>query len=252
VLVSSRLRATLTSTVVVVAGLAAVGIAAPAQAAVPTATIVVADTSLAIGENSQVTFTFSEAVTGFTLADVTVSNGSLSGLSTSDNITYAATFTPAVGVDDASNVITLNNGGVLAAGSTPGIGTTDSNNYSVDTLRPTATVVVADTDLRAGETSQVTITFSEAVSGFDNADLTVPNGTLSNVSSSNGGVTWTATFTPTVSIIDSSNVITLANTGVQDAAGNTGTGSTGSGSFAIDTVRPSATIFVADTALAVG
>jgi hypothetical protein len=33
---------------------------------------------------------------------------------------------------------------------------------------PTATIVVADTALKA-ETSLVTITFSEAVSGFDNA-----------------------------------------------------------------------------------
>ncbi len=41
----------------------------------------------------------------------------------------------------------------------------------------------------------MTITFSEAVSGFDNSDLTIANGTLSNVSSSDGGVTWTATFT---------------------------------------------------------
>ncbi|EGH26820.1 hypothetical protein PSYMO_37247, partial [Pseudomonas amygdali pv. mori str. 301020] len=38
-----------------------------------------------------------------------------------------------------------------------------------------------------GETSLVTITFSEAVSGFTNADLSVANGTLSAVSSSDGG-----------------------------------------------------------------
>jgi hypothetical protein len=40
----------------------------------------------------------------------------------------------------------------------------------------------------------VTITFSEAVSGLTTADLTVSNGTLSTVSSSDGGITWTATF----------------------------------------------------------
>jgi hypothetical protein len=45
----------------------------------------------------------------------------------------------------------------------------------------------------------VTITFSEAVTGFDNSDLSVANGTLSNVSSSDGGITWTATFTRSAS-----------------------------------------------------
>ncbi|OLF56733.1 DUF4347 domain-containing protein, partial [Pseudomonas chlororaphis] len=58
---------------------------------------------------------------------------------------------------------------------------------------PTATIVVADNALRIGETSLVTITFSEAVTGFTNADLTIANGTLTAVSSSDGGITWTAT-----------------------------------------------------------
>ena len=105
-----------------------------------------------------------------------------------------------------------------------GTGTTDSNNYAIDTLRPTATIVVADDALRAGETSLVTITFSEAVTGFTNADLTIANGTLTAVSSGDGGITWTATFTPTAGITDASNLITLDNTGVSDVAGNAGTG----------------------------
>jgi hypothetical protein len=105
-----------------------------------------------------------------------------------------------------------------------------------DTTPPTATIVVADSSLIIGETSLVTITFSEAVTGFTNADLTVVNGTLSTVSSSDGGVTWTATFTPTASITDSTNVITLANSGVTDLAGNAGTGTTTSNNYAIDTV----------------
>jgi hypothetical protein len=37
--------------------------------------------------------------------------------------------------------------------------------------------VVADPALKIGETSLVTITFSEAVTGFSNADLTIANGT---------------------------------------------------------------------------
>ncbi len=223
------------------------------DATVPTASIVVADTSLAVGQTSTVTITFSEAVSGFSNADLTVANGTLSAVSSSDGgVTWTATFTPTADVTDASNLITLDNTGVQDAVGNAGVGTTDSNNYAIDTLRPTATIVVADTALAAGETSTVTITFSEAVSGFSNADLTVANGTLSAVSSGDGGITWTATFTPTAAVTDASNLITLDNTGVQDAAGNAGTGTTNSNNYAIDTLRPTATVVVADTALAAG
>ncbi|WP_414918314.1 Ig-like domain-containing protein [Pseudomonas sp. IT-P4] len=218
----------------------------------PTATIVVADTALAVGETSVVTITFSEAVTGFSLADLTVSNGTLSNLSTSDNITYTATFTPTVGVTDTSNLITLDNSGVIDGAGNVGSGTTDSNNYAVDSQRPTATIVMADSTLIAGETTQVTITFSEAVSGFTNADLSVPNGTLSAVSSSDGGITWTATFTPNVAVNDTTNLIILDNSAVADLAGNAGSGTSNSANFTIDTVLPTATIVVADNALNVG
>ena len=219
----------------------------------PTAGIVVADTSLAVGETSLVTVTFSEAVTGFTNADLAIANGTLSAVSSSDGgITWTATLTPTASVTDATNLISLNNTGVTDAAGNAGSGTTDSNNYAIDTARPTASLVVADTSLAIGETSLVTITFSEAVTGFANADLTIANGSLSAVSSGDGGITWTATLTPTASITDATNVITLANTGVADAAGNAGTGTTDSNNYAIDSARPTASIVVADTALATG
>ncbi|WP_082332586.1 Ig-like domain-containing protein [Lysinibacillus contaminans] len=218
----------------------------------PTATIVVSDKALGIGETSLVTITFSEAVTGFTLVDLVVDNGTLSGLSTSDNVTWTATFLPVAGITDATNFITLNNSDVSDAAGNAGTGTTFSNNYAIDAQRPTATIVVTDSTLTAGETSLVTITFSEAVTGFDNADLSVANGTLSAVSSTDGGIIWTATFTPTEGVTDTSNLIVLNNIGVTDLAGNAGTGTTNSSNYSIATVRPTATIVVADSALKIG
>ncbi|MCU1749459.1 Ig-like domain-containing protein [Pseudomonas sp. 6D_7.1_Bac1] len=219
----------------------------------PTATIVVANPSLAVGGSSLVTFTFSEAVTGFTTADLTVANGTISGLSSSDGgVTWTATLTPTNAVTAASNLITLDNTRYTDLSGNAGTGTTHSNTYAIDTQRPTATVVIADSALKIGQSSTVSITFSEAVSGFTNADLTVANGTLSAVSSSDGGVTWTATFTPTNNVSSATNLITLNNTGVTDAAGNTGTGSTDSNNFAIDTARPTATIVVANPTLPIG
>ena len=219
----------------------------------PTATIAVADTALSVGETSLVTITFSEAVTGFTLSDLAVENGTLNALSSSDGgITFTATLTPSAGVTDATNVITLPLGDVQNASGNAGVGSVNSANYAVDTQRPTATVVVADTALRIGETSLVTITFSEGVTGFSTADLAVENGTLGAVSSADGGITWTATLTPTAGVTDTANLITLANTGVADFAGNAGTGTTGSNNYSVDTVRPTATVALADAALTAG
>ena len=48
------------------------------------------------------------------------------------------------------------------------------------------------------------------------------NGTLSNVSSSDGGLTWTATFTPNIGVSDLTNLIVLNNTGITDLAASLG------------------------------
>ncbi len=107
-----------------------------------------------------------------------------------------------------------------------------------ESIEPTSEIVVADTSLTAGETSLVTITFSEAVTAFDNADLTIANGTLTAVTSSDGGVTWTATLTPNANIIDATNIISLNDSGIRDLAGNFGIGTTHSNNYAIDNDAP--------------
>ncbi len=211
--------------------------------------ITISDTALKIGDTATVTFTFAEAVVGFTLADLTVPSGTLSGLSTSDGgITWTATLTPAASTSDATNVLTLDYTGISDVNGNAGSGSANSGNYAVDTQRPTATIGLSDTAIVSGETAVVTITFSEAVSGFTNADLTVPNGTLSAVSSGDGGVTWTATYTPSNAVLDASNVITLDNTGVSDTAGNAGTGTTDSGNFTIDTTDNAAPVLASAVA----
>jgi Ca2+-binding RTX toxin-like protein len=148
----------------------------------------------------------------------------------------------------ASNLITLADASVLDAAGNTNSGATDSNNYAIDTLRPTATIVVADDALKAGESSLVTIAFNEAVTGFTNADLTIANGTLTDVASLDG-ITWTATFTPAVDTTAASNLITLADASVLDAAGNTNSGATDSNNYAIDTLNPSVTVSIVDTSL---
>lgn len=208
----------------------------------PTASIVVTDTALRAGQSTTVTITFSEAVVGLTTADFIVANATLSNLTTSDNITWTATLTPGANVTDATNLITLDNFGYTDIAGNPGGAPTDSNNYAIDTQRPTAiSVLVTDTTLKAGQSTTVTVTFSETVTGLDTGDFSVANGTLSNLSSSDGGLTWTATLTPDADVTDATNLITLDNTGYTDAAGNTGTGATDSNNYAIDSKAPAVT-----------
>ncbi len=207
------------------------------ETGLPTATITISDTSLTIGETATVTFAFSELVTDFTAADLKIENGTLSDLNSSDGgITWNATFTPAMNINETTNVITFDNTGVTDLAGNTGAGTTESSSYAINTVRPTAAIVIADTSLTIGESSVVTITFSEAVSDLTLADLTVPNGTLSSLSSSDEGITWTATFTPQANVSAAANVMTLQNSGVYNSAGNAGQGTTESNSYSVLTV----------------
>ena len=210
----------------------------------PTVVVDVEDSSLIIGDTTTVTFSFSEEVVGFTNADLTIPNATLSDVT--GTFTWIATLTPNNGVEDSSNVITIDVSGVTDLAGNAGTGTENSNNYAVDTIRPTATIVVADDVLIVGETSLVTVTFSEAVSGFTNTDLSIANGMLTDVSSSDGGIIWTATLTPAVGVTDPTNVITLTKAGVQDVAGNAGSGTSSSNNYYIDTEAPTLKIEQAD------
>jgi len=230
-----------------------------AYAAAPTATIAISNTSLNIGSTATVTIAFSEAVSGFDITDLTVPNGTLSSLSSSDGgKTWTATLAPAWGAQAWNQVITLDNTGVTGteAPAEPGTGTTLSDTYSIDTVRPTlaSSITISNTSLGSGDSAVITFVFTEAVRGFDLADLTVPNGTLGNLSSNDGGITWTATLTPNADVMDFSNVLTLDYTGIMDLSGNVGSGTADSGNYAVHTTRPAlaSLIEISDTALKIG
>ncbi len=107
----------------------------------------------------------------------------------------------------------------------------------VDSVRPTATIAIADTVLAPLETTIVTITFSEAVTGLSTDDFAVANGMLSGLASADGGVTWTATLTVDL-VTDPTNIIVLDTAGVTDLAGNAGSGQTVSVNYAIEGGAP--------------
>ncbi|PUE22800.1 Ig-like domain-containing protein, partial [Limnohabitans sp. Jir72] len=222
----------------------------------PTASVTLTDntntaiTSLTAGQSAKVTITFSEAVKDFSNADVTAPSGTLSTLASTDGgTTWTATFTPSANVEVAANSISVNPGAYSDLASNAG-SAASSATYAVDTQGPTASISISDNALTAGETAQVTISFSEKVTGFDNSDVAVENGTLSTLATTDGGKTWTGTFTPTAGTADASNLMSVANS-YTDVAGNQGA-STASGNYAIDLKAPTATIALSDNALKAG
>ena len=201
----------------------------------PSVILSMSDQALKLGETAVVTFSFSEMITGFDLRDVTVENGTLSNLQTADGgKTWTATFTAAANVQDASNTISVKDGSYTdLAGN---VGTGNFINYAIDNVAPSVVLSMSDQALKLGETAVVTFSFSEMVTGFDLRDVTVENGTLSNLQTADGGKTWTATFIATANVDDASNTISVKDGSYTDLAGNVGTGNFIN--YAIDNVAP--------------
>lgn len=193
-----------------------------------------------VGETATITFTFSENPgSSFAAEDVVVTGGALGAISGSGLI-RTAVFTPTAGTASGTASITVKVASYTdSAGNTGSAGTTPL--ISIDTLAPTVTsIVLANMALKAGETSLVTITFSEKVAGFSNADVTVENGTLSTLNSTDEGKAWTGTFTPTVNTEDATNLIKVS-AAYTDLAGNAGSAKD-SANYVVDTKAPTLTI----------
>jgi hypothetical protein len=76
----------------------------------------------------------------FDISDITSPNGVLTDLTAnSSNTVYTATFTPTAGIEDATNVITVNTNWTDVAGNAPTVGTS-SDNYQIDSKKPNAPI----------------------------------------------------------------------------------------------------------------
>ena len=191
---------------------------------VPSVSSFTISSAITSGSTGSVSLVFNKAVTGFNSnVDITAQNGTLSTLTSTDNITWTGTFTPNTNIEDTTNVLTLKNSYTDSAGNREYATT---SNYVVDTIVPSITQFsLSDSNLKIGETALVTLQFSEAVFGFNsNFDITVQNGILSTMITTNN-ILWTGTFTPTANIEDATNVLTLS-TSYTDAAGNSGPSAT--------------------------
>ena len=165
-----------------------------------------------------VTITFSESVTGFEQGDVTVGNGAVTAFSGSA-ASYTATITPT-----ATGTVTVDVAADVAVDSNDS-GNTAASRYSVaaDLDAPTVTLT-GPSDAQTGA-FDVTITFSESVTGFEKADVAVGAGTATGFSGS--GTSYTATITPTAT---GTVTVDVAANAALDGAGN---GNTAAGQYSV-------------------
>ncbi|MEI6834470.1 MAG: Ig-like domain-containing protein, partial [bacterium] len=157
------------------------------------------------------TFTFSEAVTGFDATDVSVNNATKGTFTATSSTFYTLAITPtgsAVSASVASNSATDSaaNGNLA---STPW-------SITYDNSAPTV-AITSNRDPGPTNNSNIllTFTFSEDMTGFDVADISVTNATKGTFSATNSS-TYTLAITPTDSAVSAS----VASNSAVDSAAN--------------------------------
>jgi hypothetical protein len=211
----------------------------PVDTTAPSVLITSAVSSLKTGETSLICFTFTEDPgTSFSLADVTVTGGTLSALTGLGNV-RRSTFTPTANLASGSASITVADlsytdvaGNQGTAGTTPSI--------SIDTLAPTVSSVALNgstgalnNTLNAGDTLNVSATFNDVITvntdgGSPTLALLVGASTVQATYVSGSGTNallFTTTIvsgqTDTDGVALPANALTLNGATLKDANGNT-------------------------------
>ena len=123
-------------------------------------------------------FQFTESVTGFSVSDIVISNGVLSGF-TGSGANYSVTVTPS---SDGDVMVSLGAGAVQDSAGNPSPATPQLV-IEADLTAPTVTLAKAAGEPVVG-VFEVSATFSEDVTGLALGDLQISNGTASNLSGS--------------------------------------------------------------------
>ena len=194
------------------------------------------------------TFTFSEAVTGFVLSDITLGNATSSNFTDTNAPVYTALITPAadgaVTVDVAADVAEdLAGNGNTAA-------TQASSTYTEpDTIAPTVASITRQTPTSSPtHEDRLTwqVTFSEAVTGVDAADFTV-TGTSATLAVTGSGTTYSVTASGgNLAGLNATVTLSFATgQNIQDAEGNPLTATTPTGTnnndYVVDNAAPTVT-----------
>ncbi|MDZ4401106.1 Ig-like domain-containing protein [Prosthecobacter sp.] len=200
--------------------------------------IVLATASSTVNTTFPVTGVLSEAATGFTAADISITGGTISGFAIT-GMSFSFNVGPLaanVRIEIAANVMT----------DATGLGNLASNVLNLtntsDVTRPVITLATTESNVSAA--FDVSLTSSENILGLTAGDFTVTNGTASNVTGS--GSNFSATITPNAA---GSVTVLLPAEAVADAAGN---GCVVSNTLSVtftpaDTLQPTVTLATAST-----
>ena len=172
-------------------------------------------TTLYAGQTATITFTMSPATSKFSSSVIVLNYGTLSTPTTTDNVTYTATFTPSVSTT-ASGSISVSGTSSDSTTSFP----SRSLSLSIITSKTYVTISSGKTSLSANKTATITFTMSNSVSSFASSNLTISSGTIGTISvtANTSNKTYTATytssspFTGTTIAVSSSNSSFVSNT----------------------------------------
>ena len=180
---------------------------------------------------------FSEAVTGFTAADILAGNATVGNFIAVDGDTYTFDLTPSaqglVTADIAAGVAQDNSGNLNSSAS--------QFSRTFDSSMPTVTMSSLAPDPTNTSPIPVTVQFSENVTGFDVGDLTPGNATVGNFLAVDGD-TYTFDLTPSTPGLVTADI---ADGVATDSAGN---GNTVAAQFSLTFDSDSPTVAMSSTA----
>ncbi|MFT4101551.1 MAG: Ig-like domain-containing protein [Burkholderiaceae bacterium] len=163
------------------------------------------------------TFSFSEAVQGFTASDITVSGGTAGAFTAIDASTYTLTVTPTPG-QGHSLIVTVPQGATTseASGSASSAST---HQFAIDTVAPTLDISDNASGSATNQAVLFTFTFNEPVTGFTASDITVTGGGTVGSLTGNGSTYHLLVNLPTGNSEDTISVSVSAGAAL-DAGGN--------------------------------
>jgi surface protein len=199
----------------------------PADNTPPTITSILRQVPLdATTDADQVTFrvTFDEDVQNvsagdFELSGTAAGDGSVGTPATVSAGVYDITITGLISSNGTINLDIASGNDIEdlasnALGNSPGIGSEED--YTIDNTGPTTVITSAESGTTMISPFQVTITFSEAVSGFVVGDISVSNGAAGNLQTSDNTI-FTVDITPSM---DGLVTVDVAGAVATDAIGN--------------------------------
>ena len=204
-----------------------------------------------------ITATYSEAVSSAPTISINqpgttdITNAAMSGSGTT--YTYTYTVQPANGSTYLDGLTTVTLGSTVASSGGMPSNTATNNTFTIDTVAPTSTATYSASRIKAGSTTTITATLSEAVSGTPTISINQPGTTdITNAAMSGSGLSWSYTYTAQAATgstyIDGTATVSF---GGADIAGNTIVAPT-SNSFIIDTTGPTATMAYTRSPIGVG